>query len=159
MPRPLADDDPKKWEYSVHCYVKHKLFEKYFQKWSIILGRTFSKIGYFDGFAGRGVYEGGEEGSPLLALKVLESNKKYYDSCLCVFVEKVNENYKVLSDLLDEKKKKISSKIDIRHYNKEYEYFGFGSPMAGNIVCRNYRLNCIDKAHRAYLSRLCFRLL
>ncbi|MFX0077476.1 MAG: three-Cys-motif partner protein TcmP [Candidatus Hermodarchaeota archaeon] len=120
MSRPLNDSDPKKWEYAFHCYVKHTLFEKYFEAWSKILGKTFALIGYFDGFAGRGEYIEGEYGSPLLALKTLTNNEKHYIKCLCVFVEKDPTNYQQLTNLLDEKKAEFSSKISIHHHNNEF---------------------------------------
>jgi three-Cys-motif partner protein len=62
----LADHDPRKWVYTEHARAKHAIQHTYLGAWLAILGRHFSPLILFDGFAGRGRYENGEEGSPLL---------------------------------------------------------------------------------------------
>jgi three-Cys-motif partner protein len=64
----LADNDPKKWAYELHTAVKHRILTKYLSPWITILGSRGESLAYVDGFAGRGRYETGEAGSPLLVL-------------------------------------------------------------------------------------------
>lgn len=65
----LADHDPRKWIYTEHARAKHAIQRTYLGAWLAILGTHFSPLVLFDGFAGRGHYEGGEDGSPLLFFK------------------------------------------------------------------------------------------
>lgn len=58
------------WKMEPHTAAKHAILRRYLQAWLPILGRTpFSDIVYLDAFAGPGTYDGGEDGSPLIALK------------------------------------------------------------------------------------------
>lgn len=62
----LPDHDPQKWVYTDHARAKHAIQRTYLGAWLAILGSRFSPLRLYDGFAGRGRYEGNEEGSPLL---------------------------------------------------------------------------------------------
>jgi three-Cys-motif partner protein len=62
----LPDHDPRKWVYTEHSRAKHAIQHTYLGAWLAILGTHFSPLILFDGFAGRGRYEGGEDGSPVL---------------------------------------------------------------------------------------------
>lgn len=57
-----------------HTVAKHLLLKRYLDAWFPILGRHNDRINYIDGFAGPGEYEGGEEGSPLLAIEAARSH-------------------------------------------------------------------------------------
>lgn len=65
----LANHDPRKWIYTEHARAKHAIQHTYLGAWLAILGTHFSPLILFDGFAGRGRYEGGEDGSPVLFFK------------------------------------------------------------------------------------------
>ena len=66
MPK-LADDDPRKWEYSEHTRAKHEILSRYLGAWYRILGKSRApRLVIFDGFAGRAEYTSGESGSPVL---------------------------------------------------------------------------------------------
>ena len=58
------------WKAAPHTVAKHNILEKYLAAWFPILGSSHRRIVYIDGFAGPGVYEGGEPGSPVRALEV-----------------------------------------------------------------------------------------
>lgn len=64
------------WSIEPHSKAKHEILKKYLQRWFPILGRYHGRIVYIDGFCGPGRYKGGEEGSPLIALKVALDNSK-----------------------------------------------------------------------------------
>lgn len=69
----LRMSDDVVWEIESHTRAKHELLRSYLGAWFPILasrGRNGRMI-FIDGFAGPGVYSGGELGSPLIALDVL----------------------------------------------------------------------------------------
>lgn len=78
---------------------KLSIIKKYLGGFSIILGSRHKDICYVDGFAGRGTYEKGEKGSPVLAaeesLNFHQTNKPF--TLLCINVEKDHENFTNLS--------------------------------------------------------------
>ncbi|MBC7965536.1 MAG: three-Cys-motif partner protein TcmP [Fuerstia sp.] len=76
----MSDSLPTVWHAEPHTLVKHAILNRYLQAWFPILtqqasllkartGKTQSReILFVDGFAGPGLYERGEPGSPLIAL-------------------------------------------------------------------------------------------
>lgn len=118
----LKDSSPEKWEYKEHTRVKHILLDKYLAAWIPILGRRGKSICYFDGFAGRGEYEDGTLGSPLIAMKVADEKANYFGKLLCVFIEKDKNNYENLCQVLKSEKTNIRNwnKIDIMKENNEF---------------------------------------
>lgn len=79
-----------RWVLQEHSQVKHDLLRKYLIAWARIVGRSFPTVVFIDGFAGRGQYEDGEPGSPLIALQVAEEAKlKHMDAH---FIEQDPEN-------------------------------------------------------------------
>jgi len=54
---------------TAHTAAKHLLLKRYIDAWFPILGRDHKRLNYIDGFAGPGEYAGGEDGSPILAIK------------------------------------------------------------------------------------------
>jgi three-Cys-motif partner protein len=57
------------WPIEEHTKAKHEILRLYLGAWFPILGSKIPKILYIDGFSGPGRYEGGEPGSPVIALK------------------------------------------------------------------------------------------
>src|SRR5918994_7295126 len=58
------------WRLDPHSHAKHAILRRYLQAWTPILTRGgFGTIAYIDAFAGPGLYDSGEDGSPLIALK------------------------------------------------------------------------------------------
>jgi three-Cys-motif partner protein len=58
------------WPLEPHTRAKHEILRRYLEAWTAILGLGgFPTIAYVDGFAGPGVYDNGEDGSPIIALK------------------------------------------------------------------------------------------
>jgi three-Cys-motif partner protein len=73
---PIADTLPTVWPAEPHTRAKHRILKAYLDAWMPILSRQAARltnrtpsIRYIDGFAGPGIYEGGEKGSPVLALE------------------------------------------------------------------------------------------
>lgn len=59
------------WDQPPHTAAKHALLKAYLDAWFPIMARYNRRIVYYDAFAGPGLYSGGEEGSPIVALKTL----------------------------------------------------------------------------------------
>lgn len=59
------------WTLAPHTRAKHDLLSRYLGGWFPILSRYNDRVVFLDGFAGPGVYSGGEPGSPALALETL----------------------------------------------------------------------------------------
>jgi three-Cys-motif partner protein len=71
----MASDDPTIWPLDPHGRVKHLILRRHLDAWLPIMTRSFPKLLYVDGFAGPGVYEGGEPGSPIIALRAAIFNR------------------------------------------------------------------------------------
>jgi len=58
------------WVLEPHTKAKHEILSYYLGAWFPILATRHKRILYVDGFAGPGEYVRGEDGSPIIALKV-----------------------------------------------------------------------------------------
>lgn len=107
----LPDYDPRKWVYEAHTRVKHVILEEYLKAWVPILGSQHPRVCYFDGFAGKGRYPSGEEGSPLIAMRVAEEicSVGRAREVVCVFIEKDPENYADLLSSIAEARQRYPS--------------------------------------------------
>ncbi len=123
----MKDSAPEKWEYKEHTRVKHILLRKYLRVWMTALGKYNPTICYFDGFAGRGEYIDrmtGQttSGSPLIALKVADDLSEYFNNLICFFIEKDEENYRNLEEVLEREKPSIKNwqKIEVEKGNDAF---------------------------------------
>jgi len=67
-----SDPNPAYWEqYGPFQHVKHELIRCYLNGWYPKLGTWAGRVLYVDTHAGRGRYESGDPGSPVLALQTL----------------------------------------------------------------------------------------
>ncbi len=66
-------DDEVLWERQPHTAAKHEMLRRYLGAWFGIFGNhpRHRRVNIIDGFAGPGVYSGGEPGSPVIAVKTL----------------------------------------------------------------------------------------
>jgi three-Cys-motif partner protein len=71
LERAMNDDDPQMWDIPEHTRAKHQILDRYLGGWYPILSKFNKRVLYIDGFAGRGRYNDGTEGSPLVALRRL----------------------------------------------------------------------------------------
>ncbi len=123
---PLQDNALEKWGYKEHTRVKHEILQKYISGWIRILGKWNRRVCYFDCFAGRGEYEDGSKGSPLIAMEKASALKKqfdYLDRIECVFIERDSDNYKNLKFLVEIEKNdnpEKYEKISIEPINNEF---------------------------------------
>jgi three-Cys-motif partner protein len=108
----MADNLPTIWKADPHTFAKHEILKIYLQKWSAILSNYIKdrkkSLLFVDGFAGPGIYEGGEDGSPTLALKtVLHHSQKFPTPIDFLFIEEDIERHEVLHAILENLKEQI----------------------------------------------------
>lgn len=104
---------PTIWEADPHTLAKIAILEGYLNAWVPILGRRFRQpLIYVDGFAGPGFYKGGEDGSPVAAMRAASTGIERIEHAGDTFVSKemhlffVEENrkrHKHLQQTLDSK--------------------------------------------------------
>lgn len=96
---------PTIWSLEPHTLAKHQILEEYLKAWFPIIGRYESRIFYLDGFAGPGKYKGGEDGSPVIAVKTAIENTmlKSTTNVTFGFIEKDKKRSEVLKQTLEEK--------------------------------------------------------
>ena len=98
----MDNTDSTVWDICPHTQAKHQILEEYLKRWFPILGSTFEKVVYLDGFAGPGVYSNSEEGSPVISIKTaLEHNHlKQFKKIVFWFIEKDSERAANLEQVL-----------------------------------------------------------
>jgi three-Cys-motif partner protein len=72
------------WRRDPHTAAKHEILRRYLGAWFPKL-RWAKRVLFVDGFAGPGEYEGGEPGSPLIALETALKHRHDLSSCELVF--------------------------------------------------------------------------
>lgn len=67
-------DGPVPWPCAEHTGAKHDIYRRYLERWFPILlagSNAYPSVTYAEGFAGPGIYSGGEPGSPVIAIRAL----------------------------------------------------------------------------------------
>lgn len=77
------------WVMEPHTRAKHEILRRYLGAWFGIMGSRNAHIVYMDGFSGPGRYIGGEDGSPILAIKLAKEHylNNHLSEVTFVFVE------------------------------------------------------------------------
>ena len=99
---------PTIWEASNHTLAKHQILETYLKAWVAIMSSQARRLGmpdtrllFVDGFAGPGIYARGEQGSPVLAIKlVLDHSHDLHAPVSFLFIELDPERCAKLKDSL-----------------------------------------------------------
>jgi three-Cys-motif partner protein len=91
------------WSLDPHTRAKHEILRRYLEVWTPILSLGgFLQIAYVDGFAGPGAYSGGEDGSPIIALKAaLQHQAKIQAEVFFLFIEKEKDRAEMLRQLVE----------------------------------------------------------
>ena len=101
------------WSIAPHTEVKHIILKKYLGAWLPIINSKHRKMIFIDGFAGPGEYKGGEEGSPIIALKSLIEHKlELKGEFIFIFIEKDKDRCNHLNNVVS--KLKIPGGADIK---------------------------------------------
>ena len=102
-----------------HTVAKHHILEYHLKEWFAILGRSNNILRYIDGFAGPGEYQGGEPGSPILALETVRKHQAFEGfirqgkTMEFLFVERKGEFYQSLKHRVENNHWPSNFKIDI----------------------------------------------
>ena len=118
----MKDTNPSYWdEYSNLQFTKHKLIQEYLKGWFPKLGSWSGDILYIDTHAGRGRHKGGQEGSPLIALRTFLNHtwrNRILKTCKVhfVFLEANQENVTLLGQEL-QGIGNLPTGIDVRVFN------------------------------------------
>ena len=106
----MGKQHPVPWPREEHTAAKHDVLGWYLDAWVPIIGRSFKDAVLIDCFAGPGVYEGGEPGSPILMLdrylnrrdrKTLRATFHYY------FIENDPRALALLEPLVEKRRRRL----------------------------------------------------
>ena len=104
------------WPLEPHTLGKHRVLKSYLDAWLPIMGKWNGRILFIDGFAGPGKYKGGEDGSPLIALKALKNHaarSAITAEVVFIFVEKNPARAAHLEELVRTERRKLPSKCQV----------------------------------------------
>ncbi len=107
------------WELDAHTRGKHLVLRNYLNAWLPIMGmgKYNGRILVVDGFAGPGQYKGGEDGSPIIALKALIEHRAKHQiaaEVVFMFIEKDAERAAYLQTLLHKLWPSLPSNCKVR---------------------------------------------
>ena len=135
----VMSNEPVTWERNEHTKAKHDLLRAFFQKWVSIHSESFAKRGgglvrVFDGFAGPGVYSGGESGSPLILMRALCASPKLHSRWSSIdyelhFVEKERARAELLETKLSEFEAAMRNRV------------GWSERVSWTVTCGRYEEN------------------
>jgi three-Cys-motif partner protein len=115
----MTDTLPTVWHADAHTLAKHAVLERFLKAWFPILSHQSAslrdstrKVLYVDGFAGPGEYEGGELGSPLIALNVA-LNHRLPRPVHFVFIELRRDRYQRLLRVIGRQKARIQASTNV----------------------------------------------
>lgn len=114
------------WNLEPHTRAKHEILRRYLEAWTPILSLGGSKqLIYVDGFAGPGRYDGGEEGSPLIALKAALAYRDRIEANVSfLFIERDVERAKMLQAVVAEVERPTNFRVKVAGGKRFEEGFG-----------------------------------
>jgi three-Cys-motif partner protein len=89
------------WDCEPHTAAKHRVLERYLQAWWPIMLNGFPRVTYVEGFAGPGIYKGGEPGSPIIALRTLHAAAAPDKPVDLIFVDREKRCLTMLREQMD----------------------------------------------------------
>ena len=116
----MSDNLPTVWPADPHTLAKHKILDRYLKAWMAILSsranlvQDSKRILYIDGFAGPGIYEGRQPGSPIIALRAaLEHDRQFPVPVRFLFVEYDKDRYESLQQEVDKLRPRFSTSKNV----------------------------------------------
>lgn len=107
------------WPLEPHTAAKHSILRRYLQAYYPKLASTRGLIVFVDGFAGPGEYEGGEPGSPIIALDVLTRHSHLPNMKSCrfkfLFIEEKQARFEMLRATVDSRQHPSNVEVVVRH--------------------------------------------
>jgi three-Cys-motif partner protein len=116
---------PTIWSKDPHTNAKHRILEEYLKAWFPILSQSYPRIIFIDGFAGPGVYEEGEMGSPIIALDCLMNHSlkpcERKTEFVFLFIEADSERAGILKGIIEKKYPHLPANVKIHIEHGEFE--------------------------------------
>jgi three-Cys-motif partner protein len=114
----VSDESDTIWEMKPHTQAKHEILRRYLGAWFPILSNSSGRIIYLDGFAGPGIYAGGEVGSPVVALETAANHVMLprFREVLFLFIEKDKARAKKLDSVLKQRFPSLPSNLKYSVY-------------------------------------------
>lgn len=111
------------WDYRDYMKAKHVIQGKYLSAWTNILKKNNRRLLYVDCFAGKGCYDSGEEGSPIIALNSVNEILKNAPEniLLAIFIDSESDNIECLKENISQKE--YPENIIIQYENVTYQDF------------------------------------
>ena len=119
----MSDNLETQWAAEPHTLAKHEILSAYLNAWMPIMVRQSAKVGsvhgrevlYVDGFAGPGKYTGGEDGSPIIAMKAAMSHQAEFPVPIrFLFIELDPDRCALLRQCVNEQKNRLQGAFKIR---------------------------------------------
>lgn len=102
------------WKLDAHTKGKHEVLRHYLAAWFPILGSFAGRVAFIDGFAGPGQYQGGELGSPLIALEAFSKHAPAFKGeAVFLLIEKDAERADHLRKLVAAQSRPANCTIEI----------------------------------------------
>jgi three-Cys-motif partner protein len=104
------------WKIKGHTKAKHRILRRYLDAWFPIMAGRGGRIVYIDGFAGPGVYEGGEPGSPIIALQAFLEHPfrdRMTAEIVYVFIEEDAKRVQRLREEVDKLRPSLPDRVTI----------------------------------------------
>jgi three-Cys-motif partner protein len=76
MPPKRTGPKTATWPLDPHTLAKHDLIRRYLGGWFPILAKYNGRVVFLDGFAGPGVLDDGNPGSPIIAMETLLQHRR-----------------------------------------------------------------------------------
>ncbi len=106
------------WQLDPHTRAKHSILRRYLHAYYPKLGSTRARIDFVDGFAGPGVYRGGEPGSPIIALDALAEHRHLPRMANCkfafLFIEEDPARFEMLRGILGRRRDPSNVEVAVR---------------------------------------------
>lgn len=104
------------WAIENHTLAKHEILKEYLNAWFPILGRTSNRIVFLDGFAGPGIYKGGEKGSPIIAIQTALDHPalKFIAEIRFLFIESDIKRSKILEEVIEQEFPDLPSNMYVK---------------------------------------------
>lgn len=111
------------WELDPHTIGKHLVLKHYLAAWLPIMGQSNRRVLFIDAFAGPGEYSGGEQGSPIIALRSLithSARQLMTNEFVYEFIEKDPQRSRHLQSVLSNMEHEIPSNCSYRVVNSTF---------------------------------------
>jgi len=112
------------WRLEPHTKGKHLVLKNYLDAWLPILGRYNGRILFVDGFAGPGLYQDGEEGSPIIALNAFckhRARDKIIAEVVFIFIEKDARRANYLESLINPLRSGLPPNCNVIVINNKFD--------------------------------------